>query len=104
MHEISRETMARLFAESHRVLRPGGIAVHQDVSIRGNRTPFERYMFAWEIKYNNEPFWQVFAEADVRGLLTQAGFAPDSITESQLPRLDGPGTWYVALAEKSTQP
>jgi 2-polyprenyl-3-methyl-5-hydroxy-6-metoxy-1,4-benzoquinol methylase len=103
MHEISRETMARLFAESHRVLRPGGIALHQDVPIRGDRTLLERYMFAWETKYNNEPFWQVFAEADVRMMLTQASFAPDSITETQLSRLDGPGMWYVALAEKSAQ-
>jgi ubiquinone/menaquinone biosynthesis C-methylase UbiE len=103
MHEISRETMARLFAESHRVLRPGGIALHQDVPIRGDRTLMERYMFAWETKYNNEPFWQVFAEADVRKMLTQAGFAPDSITETQLSRVDGPGMWYVALAEKSAQ-
>jgi SAM-dependent methyltransferase len=103
MHEISRETMARLFAESHRVLRPGGIALHQDVPIRGDRTLLERYLFAWETKYNNEPFWQVFAEADVRMMLRRAGFAPDSITETQLSRVDGPGMWYVALAEKSAQ-
>ncbi len=103
MHEISRETMTRLFAESHRILRPGGIAVHQDVPVRGDRTPFERFMFAWETKYNNEPFWQVFAEADVRGLLTQAGFAPDLIEEIHLPRLDGPGSWYAALAHKSVR-
>jgi SAM-dependent methyltransferase len=101
MHEISRETMARLFAESHRLLRPGGMAAHQDVQIRGDRTLFERYMFAWETKYNNEPFWQIFAEADVRGLLAAAGFARGAITETQVPRVDGPGAWYVALAEKS---
>jgi cyclopropane fatty-acyl-phospholipid synthase-like methyltransferase len=103
MHEISRDTMARLFAESQRLLRPGGLAIHQDVPIRGNRTLFDRYMFAWETQYNNEPFWQVFSEADVGGLLAQAGFAPASIIETELPKLDGPGSWYVALAEKSTQ-
>ena len=58
-------------------------------------------MFSWETKYNNEPFWQIFAEADVRGLLAAAGFARGSITETQVPRVDGPGAWYVALAEKS---
>lgn len=103
MHEISRETMARLFAESHRLLRPGGVAVHQDVPIRGDRTLFERYMFAWETKYNNEPFWQVFAEADVQGSLAAAGFSPNSITQTQLGRVDGPGMWYVALAQKSAE-
>ena len=101
MHEISRATMQRLFAESHRLLRPDGIAVHQDVPIRGERTLFERFMFDWETRYNNEPFWQVFAEANVRRLLERAGFAPDAITEVALPKLDGPGAWYVALAVKS---
>ena len=101
MHEISRETMRRLFAESHRVLRPGGLAVHQDVPIRGRRTPFERYLFAWETKYNNEPFWQVFADADVPSLLAEAGFAREEIAETDLPRVDGPGAWYVALARRS---
>ena len=101
MHEISNATMRRLFAESYRVLRPDGLAVHQDVPIRGRRTPFERYLFAWEIKYNNEPFWQVFADADVPGLLAEAGFAREEIVETDLPRMDGPGAWYVALARRS---
>jgi SAM-dependent methyltransferase len=103
MHEISRETMAGLFAESRRVLRPGGLAVHQDVPIRGDRSLFERYMFAWETKYNNEPFWELFAAADVPRMLAQAGFAADAIEETHLKRVDGPGSWYVALGQKSAK-
>jgi hypothetical protein len=102
MHEISRETLARLFAESRRLLRPGGVAIHQDVPIRGNKTLFERYMFEWETRYNNEPFWQIFAAADVPRLLAQAGFAPEAVMETQVRRVDGPGTWYLALARQST--
>jgi SAM-dependent methyltransferase len=101
MHEISRETMVGLFAESQRVLRPGGLAVHQDVPIRGDRSLLERYMFAWETKYNNEPFWELFAEADVPRMLAQAGFAAGAVEETHLKRVDGPGSWYVALAQKS---
>jgi SAM-dependent methyltransferase len=104
MHEISRETMAGLFAESRRVLRPGGLAVHQDVPIRGDRSLLERYMFAWETKYNNEPFWEVFAETDVPCMLAQAGFASGAIEETHLKRVDGPGSWYLALAQKSAEP
>ena len=103
MHEISRGTMKHLFSESHRLLRTGGIAVHQDVPIRGARSLFERYMFDWETRYNNEPFWQVFAQADVRHLLERAGFARDAISETELPKLDGPGNWYLVLAQKSTE-
>jgi SAM-dependent methyltransferase len=103
MHEISRATLAGMFAESRRLLRPGGMAVHQDVPIRGERSLFERYMFAWETRYNNEPFWEIFAATDVPHLLAEAGFAPGSIAETQLRRIDGPGTWYVAQARKSAQ-
>jgi SAM-dependent methyltransferase len=101
MHEISRDTMSQLFAESYRLLRPGGLAVHQDVPIRGRRSLFERFMFAWETDYNNEPFWEVFAEAEVARLLAQAGFDSAAITETELAKLDGPGSWYLALARKS---
>jgi SAM-dependent methyltransferase len=101
MHEISAATLARMLAESHRVLRPGGIAVHQDVPIKSDRTLFERYMFGWETRNNNEPFWEIFAEADVGALMRAAGFAEGSIVELQIPKLDGPGAWYVATGEKS---
>lgn len=103
MHEISSETLARLFLESHRLLRPGGIAIHQDVPIRGERTLMERYLFAWETRYNNEPFWEVFAQADVPAAARQAGFEPSAITETHLPRVDGPGAWYILVAQKSAQ-
>ncbi len=101
MHEISKPTMQRLFAESHRLLRPGGITVHQDVPIRGERTLFERFMFDWETRYNNEPFWQAFAQADVTAMIERAGFTRPLIEETELPKLDGPGAWYVALAVRS---
>ena len=102
MHEISNDTLDHLFSESHRLLRPGGLAVHQDVPIRGRRSLFERFMFAWETEYNNEPFWQEFAEADMTRALARAGFDPASIAEAELAKLDGPGSWYVVLARKST--
>ncbi len=100
MHEVSSAVMSRMFAESHRVLRPGGIALHQDVPIKGERTPFERFMFNWESKNNNEPFWEVFAEADVRATMVAAGFAEDRVEEALIPKLDGPGAWYAAFATK----
>lgn len=103
MHEVSSETLARLFGESHRLLKPGGLAIHQDVPIRGECTLLKRYLFAWETRYNNEPFWEVFAEADVPGVARQAGFKPAEITETHLQRVDGPGAWYIVVGQKSAQ-
>jgi SAM-dependent methyltransferase len=100
MHEISADTLSRTFAEALRVVRPGGIVLHQDVPIRGDRTLFERYMFNWETRNNNEPFWEVFADADVVGEMVSAGFAPEHVIEALVPKLDGPGAWYVVMGEK----
>jgi ubiquinone/menaquinone biosynthesis C-methylase UbiE len=101
MHEVSGESLARIFSESRRMLRPGGLALHQDVPIRGERTLFERFMFDWETRNNNEPFWRVFAEADVPAMMAKAGFAPGDVTEALIPKLDGPGAWYAVMGTAS---
>jgi hypothetical protein len=100
MHEVAPETLARIFAESRRVLRRGGITLHQDVPIRGERSLFERFMFDWETRNNNEPFWQAYADADLHEMMRAAGFEPAQVAETLVPKLDGPGAWYVILGEK----
>jgi SAM-dependent methyltransferase len=100
MHEVSSESLAQIFAQSRRVLRQGGVALHQDVPIKGERTLFERFMFRWENRNNNEPFWQIFADCDVPAMMAAAGFAPDHLFETLIPKLDGPGEWYVAVGER----
>jgi ubiquinone/menaquinone biosynthesis C-methylase UbiE len=100
MHEVSFGALAAIFRESHRVLNPGGIALHQDVPIKGERTLFERFMFHWESRNNNEPFWEVFAEADVWAMMIAAGFSGDTVEEALIPKCDGPGAWFAVLASK----
>jgi SAM-dependent methyltransferase len=100
MHEVSCGSLADIFAESRRVLKPGGIALHQDVPIKGERSLFERFMFNWESTNNNEPFWEVFAEADVGAMMEAAGFSPAATEQALIPKLDGPGAWYAVFASK----
>jgi SAM-dependent methyltransferase len=100
MHEVSSGSLADIFAESRRVLKPGGIALHQDVPIKGDRSLFERFMFNWESTNNNEPFWEVFAAADIGAMMEAAGFAREATEEALIPKLDGPGAWYVVFATK----
>jgi hypothetical protein len=97
---VSSGSLADIFAESRRVLKPGGIALHQDVPIKGDRSLFERFMFNWESTNNNEPFWEVFAAADIGAMMEAAGFAREATEEALIPKLDGPGAWYVVFATK----
>lgn len=75
-HETSAAAIPRILAESRRLLRPGGIAVHLEVPQR-----FES-MDLWgkirgqiEADYNNEPAWREATSADFAPLMRQAGFA-----------------------------
>lgn len=101
MHEVSRPMLERIFAEARRVVRPGGVVVHQDVPVKGaDFSPFQKFMFSWQTRNNNEPFWDDFTGADVPQVMREAGFAPDEVVETTVKMRDGPRAWYVVMGEK----
>ncbi|MFC5371216.1 class I SAM-dependent methyltransferase [Brevundimonas faecalis] len=101
MHEVSRESLGRIFREARRVLRPGGIVVHQDVPMKGaDFSPFEKFIFAWQTKNNDEPFWDEFLATHAPSVMQEVGFASDQILETTVRMRDGPRAWYVVLGEK----
>lgn len=100
-HEVSNETRNAVFRETWRLLAPGGLAVHQDVAIQNaGRTPFEQAERAYDVYYNDEPFWEDYADARMTGELEAAGFPRGSAREIQLVKINGPGYWFAAVAEK----
>ncbi|MGY6663252.1 MAG: class I SAM-dependent methyltransferase [Glycocaulis sp.] len=101
MHEVSRPMLGKIFAEARRVLKPGGVVVHQDVPVKGaDFSEFEKFMFAWQTKNNNEPFWDDFLNADVPAVMRENGFADDEVVETTVKMRDGPRSWYLVLGEK----
>lgn len=80
LHELSHASMAAIFRESHRLLRPGGIALHVEQPQYGPGMPlFEQAMRDWDSFYNNEPFWSAMHGIDLDAMLVDAGFARDAI-------------------------
>uniref|UniRef100_UPI003F7063DB class I SAM-dependent methyltransferase n=1 Tax=Polymorphobacter sp. TaxID=1909290 RepID=UPI003F7063DB len=74
-HEISGKTRRRVAAESLRLLAPGGICIHQDVDLLfRDKAPWEEAERAYDLNYNNEPFWLEYATCDFRAELVAAGF------------------------------
>ena len=100
-HEISGESRRRVAAETFRLLAPGGIAIHQDVDLlfRG-KTHWEEAERAYDLNYNNEPFWLEYATCDFQAELKAAGFAVEQVSETRIPKMAGPGSWYAFVAIK----
>jgi ubiquinone/menaquinone biosynthesis C-methylase UbiE len=75
LHETSNLAIRRIFAESFRVLRPGGVMAHIEVPARIEvMGPWEYLRSSYEGFYNQEPFWNGLTEADLVALAQKTGF------------------------------
>jgi len=80
LHELSLSSMKAIFAETYRVLAPGGIVLHVEQPQYAADMPlFEQAMRDWDAFYNNEPFWSTMHELDIDGFMIEAGFARSSL-------------------------
>jgi SAM-dependent methyltransferase len=75
LHETSPEAMQAIMAESRRLLKPGGIAVHLEVPLlHDNEDLWSELSDELEAQYNNEPNWRGALSADYGALMQNAGF------------------------------
>ena len=102
MHEISDATRRGMLRDTWRLLAPGGVAVHQDVPLRfAGRSDYEKFELSWDTSYNNEPFWEVYANADLAADMLAAGIPADCMHVGHLPQAAGSLPWYVAACWKA---
>lgn len=101
MHEMSHKSTAGMFQESFRLLKPGGIAIHQDVPLRFDELDtFGQFDNSWDRENNGEPYWTVYATNDPRQMYLDAGFPNDSIWVGKYAQLDNTVRWFVSAARK----
>jgi ubiquinone/menaquinone biosynthesis C-methylase UbiE len=85
LHELSLTSMQAIFAESHRLLRPGGVVLHVEQPQYTPDMPlFEQAMRDWDAFYNNEPFWSTLHEIDLDAKLVEAGFDADKLIHDKV--------------------
>jgi SAM-dependent methyltransferase len=78
-HETSSRALPAIVRECHRLLAPGGIAVHGDLPPFWAMDEFNQFMLDCETYYNNEPYWGAMREVDQVAESIKAGFAPDKV-------------------------
>lgn len=117
-HEIPVKATRNVLAECRRLLRPGGMMVHQELPASGLVDAWEDYFWNWDTANNNEPFYTAFRAQDPVALMTGAGFDARGCFAQILPDLNaypdrhsafawdepgrprhGKGGWYVFGAE-----
>ncbi|MBM3512494.1 MAG: class I SAM-dependent methyltransferase [Alphaproteobacteria bacterium] len=76
-HETSTQAWKNILAESHRLLKPGGVMVHADLPQFADIDVYSQFLFGNETKFNNEPFWSTFRAMDLKQAMIEAGFASD---------------------------
>lgn len=77
LHECPPDALRRILAESHRVLKPGGLMVHADFPGYAGVDPLTQAMIDWDTYNNHEPFWGPMRDMDLVDAARQVGFAGD---------------------------
>jgi ubiquinone/menaquinone biosynthesis C-methylase UbiE len=79
MHETSNKALRNYVRESHRLLKPGGVALHMDFPHNADKSPFEQYMVDWNTHHNAEPFVGTLGDLDLAEVAVGAGFRRDDV-------------------------
>ncbi|MDX2142642.1 MAG: class I SAM-dependent methyltransferase [Rhodospirillaceae bacterium] len=99
-HETTQRGLPKWVSEAWRVLKPGGVAFHVDVPTQpGYLKLADQVMNDWQVRYNGEPFWMGWADADLKGIMRAAGVPDDASFAEHLRRDDG-GVWFCHGAHK----
>ena len=113
-HEIPVKATRNVLKECRRLLRPGGLMVHQELPATCLVDPWEDFFWNWDTEHNNEPFYTSFRAQDPIELMAEAGFEADRSFAHILPDIGaypdraaafawdepgrprhGKGGWYV---------
>lgn len=107
-HETSRKAIPNILRESHRLLAPGGRAVHAEVPgfFKYNTDPFNQIALEWEAHYNAEPFMPRLFEMDMVEEAEAVGFKAGMVEDVMAPSAQGGArgqmsmAWYLLDARK----
>jgi SAM-dependent methyltransferase len=78
LHEMPQKVIRQVIAESYRLLKPGGVMVHNDM-VGWPSDPFQEFMAEWNAHHNNEVFERGSGTLDFQNACVAAGFDGDTV-------------------------
>jgi len=90
LHELPKKDIKAVFAEAHRLLKPGGLLLHYELPPNSATSPYDGFYLDWDSYYNYEPFYKGYRDLDPLALCTEAGFSEDSFFQTVVPSIG----WY----------
>ncbi|MEM7569086.1 MAG: class I SAM-dependent methyltransferase, partial [Pseudomonadota bacterium] len=90
LHELPRKDIRAVFAEAHRLLKPGGIMLHYELPPNNQTDAYDGFYLDWDSYYNYEPFYKGYRDCDPATLCEEAGFVADSFFQTVVPSIG----WY----------
>lgn len=75
LHEMPAYAIAKLFHESYRLLKPGGLMLMVDARRLSDMDKLSQWATLHRANYGGEPFWAESASLDLGELAEDAGFA-----------------------------
>ncbi len=83
-HELPITVTREILAEIYRVLKPGGIMIHQELPPNTDTDTFHAFYLDWDAYYNNEPFYAQFRAQSLPRLVVEAGFSADKYMQTRI--------------------
>ncbi len=94
-HETTTRGLPLMLSEAYRVLTPGGVMFHLDVPTQpGHLKLFDQVLNDWQVRYNGEPFWMGWADANVKGILQNIGVPDDTAFAEYMRPPEGGAAWF----------
>lgn len=84
-HEVSRAALQKIMKECHRILRPGGLAIHLEGPRTADLDPYYAFYYKWDGRFNNEPCLETWGETDIRKVAKEVGFESSGYVELAIP-------------------
>ncbi|MBM3503435.1 MAG: class I SAM-dependent methyltransferase [Alphaproteobacteria bacterium] len=97
LHETSGKALRNYLRESHRLLKPGGVALHMDFSRYAGKSPYDQFMGDWSTHHNHEPFIAGLGDTDVAAVARQVGFSSNKVSLESMSRYTEPGNHLFVL-------